>query len=177
MRRLRRVFASIAWVPVAAVLLVVMSYSSATVSSPLQAAIVTTDEALLALDCGSTSTESMCSIDDGVLRLDFSKGEFGLQAGSTYTFYELVLITNHSRDIVDVTLDVDDLPVDKVALVIETDTSIVLYDSGHRGAASSVRLNPGEDTALAFQFSVHPTAFGPSTPHPIQVTVSAVKAP
>ncbi|MGN7385456.1 DUF1102 domain-containing protein [Sporosarcina sp. SAFN-015] len=86
-------------------LMAAMSYSSATVTSAMTGSVVSTDEALLALNVGK---HNATTIEDGVLKIDFNKGNnnssFGLQKNSEYIWNELFTIENNSENIVYATI-------------------------------------------------------------------------
>ncbi|WOV88109.1 hypothetical protein QWT69_03010 [Sporosarcina oncorhynchi] len=78
-------------------LMAAMSYSSATVTSAMSGTVTNTDTALLALENGN---HQAAVVEDGVLKIDFNKGEagnsYGLQKNSEYIWNELFTIRNNS---------------------------------------------------------------------------------
>ena len=95
-----------------------MSYTSATVTSAMSGTVINTNEALLALDKGS---HKATTIDNGVLKIDFNKGNvtsmpvksYGLQKQSEYIWNGLFTIKNNSENVVDATIKTENnLPRD-----------------------------------------------------------------
>lgn len=86
-----------------------MSYSSATVTSAMAGTVKSTDTSLLALGAG---IHDAAKIDDGVLKIDFNKGNvasmpvntYGLQKHSEYIWNELFIVKNNSENRVNVTV-------------------------------------------------------------------------
>lgn len=76
-------------------LMAAMAYSNAHVSSKTMAALVTTDQAWLALEPNPEFTDFAYVTDDGVLRIDFVGPNRGFQPNSTYNFNELFYIKNN----------------------------------------------------------------------------------
>lgn len=91
-----------------------MSYSSATVTSAMTGTVVSTNEALLALNAGE---HNAVKVDDGVLKIDFNKGNktgssvnsYGLQKQSEYTWNKLFTVKNNSEKNVKVTIKTEKL--------------------------------------------------------------------
>ncbi len=86
----------------------VMAYTQAAVSGSATVAVVTTEQALLALSCsdGPVNADGACYIQDGQIYLDFSRGidDSGFQPGSAYEFADLVIVRNNSTEDVTVSL-------------------------------------------------------------------------
>ncbi len=86
-------------------LMAAMSYSSATVTSAMTGTVKSTDTSLLALNVGK---HKAATIDGGVLKIDFNKGNvtgqpvntYGLQKQSEYIWNELFSVKNNSENIV-----------------------------------------------------------------------------
>src|SRR5699024_3376375 len=78
-------------------------------------------------------------------------GDYGFQPGSTYTFNELVQVTNNSEDSVEVTVDLDGLADED-----GDDSGMDIDVSGENGdlLGNPVNLGPGETTWISFSFNV-----------------------
>ena len=105
-----------------------MSYTSATVTSAMSGTVKSTDASLLALTAGK---HKAATIDNGVLKIDFNKGNvtsmpvnsYGLQKHSEYIWNGLFSIKNNSENMVDATIKTENnLPSD-VKLYVKTGNS------------------------------------------------------
>lgn len=102
-------------------LMAAMSYSSATVTSAMTGTVKTTDTALLALNAGK---HSAAKVEDGVLKIDFNKGNvtsmpvstYGVQKQSEYVWDGLFSVKNNSENQVAVTIKTENNPAAGVTL-------------------------------------------------------------
>lgn len=126
-----------------------MAYTQATVNSAAAAAVVATDDALLALSCseGPVNADGVCDLEDGQLRLDFSRGigPSGFQPNSVYEFADLVIVTNNSAGDAEVSVAADGALFTTPGL-----TADVVIDP----AAPSILPGNGGTAAISFTFSV-----------------------
>jgi hypothetical protein len=105
-------------------LMAAMSYSSATVTSAMTGTVKTTDTALLALNKGD---HRAATIEDGVLKIDFNKGNnssqpvatYGVQKQSEYIWNGLFSVKNNSENRVDVTIKTENNPAAGVSLYVK----------------------------------------------------------
>lgn len=89
-----------------------MSYSSATVTSAMTGTVKSTTDSLLALNIGK---HKATTIEAGVLKIDFNKGNvtsmpvstYGLQKHSEYVWNELFSVKNNSENMVNATIKVE----------------------------------------------------------------------
>jgi hypothetical protein len=86
-----------------------LAYSSATVENDFSLAVVTTNDALLALEPGNHNAAYIT--DGGELAIDLSRGlnneKFGLNKRSEYKWSELFAVKNNSENAVGVVIDLD----------------------------------------------------------------------
>ena len=93
-------------------LMAAMSYSSATVTSAMTGSVKSTTESLLALNVGK---HKATTIDAGVLKIDFNKGNvtsmpvstYGLQKQSEYVWNELFSVKNNSENKINATIKLE----------------------------------------------------------------------
>lgn len=126
----------------------VMAYTQAAVSGSATVAVVTTEQALLALSCsdGPVNADGACYIEHGQLYLDFSKGigESGFQPNSTYEFTDLVIVKNNSAG--DITLS---FAADGELFATEGLTVDVAVNP-----PVPATLSEGDTATISFKFSV-----------------------
>lgn len=134
----------------------VMAYTQATVNGSAAAAVVTTEDALLALSCsdGAVNADGTCYVEGGGLFLDFSKGigDRGFQPNSVYEFTDLVVVTNNSTGDVDVSLAAEGDLFTTAGLTVEVtmnpDAPATLAGSGGT-ATISFKFTAAGDVALS----------------------------
>lgn len=103
-----------------------MSYTSATVTSAMSGTVVNTGDALLALKKGS---HKATTIENGVLKIDFNKGNistmpvksYGLQKHSEYIWNGLFSIQNNSENKVDIAIKTENNLPSGVKLYVKTE--------------------------------------------------------
>ena len=112
-----------------------MSYTSATVTSAMSGTVKSTDASLLALKAGS---HKAATIENGVLKIDFNKGNvssqpvgsYGVQKNSEYIWNGLFTIGNNSENVVKVKINTEGNPAKGVKLYVKTgDSGWTLIDS------------------------------------------------
>src|SRR5690606_2073670 len=93
-----------------------MAYDHANIGNEATAAVVRTDSALLALSCVEhDGDEEFCIMDGGNLNLNFGQvapsapigddGDgSGIQPGASYSFFDLIEITNNSYETIQVAI-------------------------------------------------------------------------
>lgn len=111
-----------------------MSYTSATVTSAMTGTVKSTDSSLLALKAGS---HKAATIENGVLKIDFNKGNttsmpvntYGVQKNSEYVWNGLFTIGNNSENKVDVTIKTENNLPSGIKLYVKTGGAWTEIDS------------------------------------------------
>lgn len=106
-------------------LMAAMSYSSAKVTSAMTGTVKSTDASLLALNKGD---HKAVTVEDGVLKIDFNKGNvtsmpvstYGVQKHSEYVWNELFSLKNNSENMVAATIKTENNLPNGISLYVKT---------------------------------------------------------
>lgn len=134
--------------------LAAMAYNVASINQEAKAAVVSTEDALLALSCkneeAAGNKDETCRVGaDGLLHLDFTRSlqiGTGFQPRSEYEFDDLVIVHNNSNETVEVTVDTGE----EGSLFHTNGLTVTM-----RLADSTYPTLPaGETTTISFEFAL-----------------------